>query len=155
MICHIDWKATARARRLTVREFTAEDERRMTILLDTRLTEDIDRENLRIRFENGVIQAASLAKHFLDERAEVSLVLGNESTAFGKGLEHFYTCLRKLAVVQPDREISGDRELERMVDAAAPRTGRGGDTNYLIILTAAARGNIPPNVWRRGYVIFL
>jgi uncharacterized protein (DUF58 family) len=152
---HIDWKATARARRLTVREFTAEDERRMTILLDTRLTEDIDRENLRIRFENGVIQAASLAKHFLDERAEVSLVLGNESTAFGKGLEHFYTCLRKLAVVQPDREISGDRELERMVDAAAPRTGRGGDTNYLIILTAAARGNIPPNVWRRGYVIFL
>jgi uncharacterized protein (DUF58 family) len=48
---HIDWKATARARRLTVREFTAEDERRMTILLDTRLTEDIDPENFRIRFE--------------------------------------------------------------------------------------------------------
>src|ERR1041384_3754914 len=36
---HIDWKATARARRLTVREFAAEDERRITIVLDTRLTE--------------------------------------------------------------------------------------------------------------------
>lgn len=152
---HIDWKATARARRLTVREFTAEDERRMTILLDTRLTEDIDQENFRIRFENGVIQAASLVKHFIDERAEVSLVVGNESTPFGKGLEHLYACLRKLAVIQPDREHSGDRELERRVDLATARGGRGGDTNYLIILTAAARGNVPPNVWRRGYVIFL
>jgi len=152
---HIDWKATARARRLTVREFTAEDERRMTILLDTRLTEDIDRENFRIRFENGVIQAASLVKHFIEERAEVSLVVGNESTAFGKGLEHLYVCLRKLALVQAERETSGDRELERMVDTATTRDGRVGDTNYLIILTASARGNIPPNVWRRGYVIFL
>ena len=34
---HIDWKATARTRRLTVREFTAEDERRVHIVLDTRL----------------------------------------------------------------------------------------------------------------------
>ncbi|HXT61664.1 MAG TPA: DUF58 domain-containing protein [Pyrinomonadaceae bacterium] len=152
---HIDWKATARARRLTVREFSAEDERRITILLDTRLTEDIDQENFRIRFENGVVQAASLVKHFIDERAEVSLASGGETTGFGTGLEHLYTCLRKLALVQPDREASGDRELERMVDAATARDGRGGDTNYLIILTASVRGNIPPNVWRRGYVVFL
>jgi len=34
---HIDWKATARVRRLTVREFTAEDERRITIILDPRV----------------------------------------------------------------------------------------------------------------------
>jgi uncharacterized protein (DUF58 family) len=152
---HIDWKATARAHRLTVREFTAEDERRMTILLDTRLTEDIDRENFRIRFESGVVQAASLVKHFIDERAEVSLVLGADPTPFGTGLEHLYTCLRRLALVQADREPSGDRELERMVESATARDGRGGDTNYLIILTASARGNIPPNVWRRAYVIFL
>ena len=152
---HIDWKATARARRLTVREFTAEDERRITILLDTRLTDDIDQENFRIRFENGVVQAASLVKHFIDERAEVSLAAGGEVTPFGTGLEHLYTCLRRLALVQPDRKSTNDRELERMVDAATARDGRGGDTNYLIILSASARGNIPPNVWRRGYVVFL
>src|SRR6266404_5595120 len=46
---HIDWKATARSRQLTVREFTAEDERRITIILDTRLTDDIDEENFRIQ----------------------------------------------------------------------------------------------------------
>ena len=33
---HIDWKATARSQNLTVREFTAEDERRITVALDTR-----------------------------------------------------------------------------------------------------------------------
>ena len=58
-------------RRLTVREFAAEDERRITIVLDPMLTDDIDEENFRIRFENGVIQAASLVKHFIEERAEL------------------------------------------------------------------------------------
>jgi len=66
-----------------------------------------------------------------------------------------YVCLRKLALVQPDRHTSGGRELERMVDVATARDGRGSDTNYLIILTASERGSIPPNVWRRAYVIFL
>jgi uncharacterized protein (DUF58 family) len=32
---HVDWKATARQKRLIVREFTAEDERRVHIVLDT------------------------------------------------------------------------------------------------------------------------
>jgi uncharacterized protein (DUF58 family) len=34
---HIDWKATARVRRLIVREFTSEDERRVNVWLDTKL----------------------------------------------------------------------------------------------------------------------
>src|SRR5213075_3441002 len=76
---HIDWKATARAQRLTVRELAAEDERRITIVLDTTLTDDIDEENFRIRFESGVTQAASLTRHFIDERGEVRLNLGFDS----------------------------------------------------------------------------
>ena len=93
---HIDWKATARARRLTVREFTAEDERRITVVLDPTLTDDIDEENFRIRFENGVTQAASLVKHFIEEHAEVRLVMGADIGRFGSGLEHLYACLRRL-----------------------------------------------------------
>jgi uncharacterized protein (DUF58 family) len=34
---HVDWKATARAGRLTVREFTAEDERRVHVVFDTQM----------------------------------------------------------------------------------------------------------------------
>ena len=54
---HIDWKATARSRRLTVREFASEDERRITIVLDTRLRGEPN-EELRQRFEKGVVQTA-------------------------------------------------------------------------------------------------
>src|SRR6266498_3661072 len=68
---HIDWKATARTRRLTVREFTSEDERRVTIALDLRPGPSSDGPISDERFERGVVQAASLLKHFVDERADV------------------------------------------------------------------------------------
>ena len=151
---HIDWKATARARRLTVREFTAEDERRITIVLDTRLTDDIDEENFRIRFESGVIQAASLVKHFVEERAEVRLMLGDERGRFGTGQEHLYACLRRLALVGPMREPNIDA-WPRDLLAAVALPQHSADGNYLVVLTTAARGSIPPNIWRRSYVIYL
>jgi len=151
---HIDWKATARARRLTVREFTAEDERRITIVLDTRLTDDIDEENFRIRFESGVVQAASLVKHFIDERAEVRLMLGDERGRFGTGQEHLYACLRRLALVGPTREPNID-SWPRGLLAAVALPQHSADGNYLVVLTTAARGSIPPNIWRRSYVIYL
>ena len=151
---HIDWKATARARRLTVREFTAEDERRITIMLDTRLTEDIDAENFRIRFESGVVQAASLVKHFVDERAEVSLVLGNDRGSFGKGQEHLYACLRRLAIIGPEQIVSSDQWPSEFIQSAN-LPGYAGDGNYFIVLTAASRGSIPAQIWRRAYVIHL
>jgi uncharacterized protein (DUF58 family) len=149
---HIDWKATARARRLTVREFAAEDERRITIVLDPMLTDDIDEENFRIRFENGITQAASLVKHFIDERAEVRLILGSEIGKFASGLEHLYACLRRLALVAPVR--SNRENLQTTIDRAAVSEVRG-EANYLILLTTAARGSIAPSIWRRAFVIHL
>lgn len=150
---HIDWKATARVGRLTVREFAAEDERRITIVLDTTLTDDIDEENFKIRFENGVSQTASLVKHFIDERAEVRLILGAGAGRFGSGLEHLYACLRRLALVEPVRD-SDMHNLQTTIDRAAVAEIRG-DVNYLIVLTTAARGSIPANIWRRAFVIHL
>jgi len=149
---HIDWKATARTRRLTVREFAAEDERRITIVLDPTLTDDIDEENFRIRFENGVTQAASLVKHFIDERAEVRLVLGSEIGKFGSGLEHLYACLRRLALIGP---VGGNQDrIQSTIERAALSEVRG-EANYLILLTTAARGSIAPTIWRRAFVIHL
>jgi len=151
---HIDWKATARSRNLTVREFTAEDERRITIVLDTRLTDDIDEENFRIRFESGVTQTASLVRHFIDERAEVCLVTGMERGRFGTGQEHMYACLRRLALVQPTPAPGRTLHLQEILDNAT-RTEHRVEANYLVVLTTAARGSIPPNIWRRAFVIYL
>ena len=144
---HIDWKATARSRRLTVREFTSEDERRISIVLDTRLPQ-VEADEFADRFERGVVQAASLIKHFIDERAEVRLVLGDEAGPFGSGMEHLYRCLRRLALVMPQEAIE---------DAEAKSTA-GRDVvqhDYAILLTAASPGSIPANVWRTSHVIYL
>lgn len=140
---HIDWKATARSRRLTVREFTSEDERRITVVLDTNLPR-AQGDDLSGRFEHGVVQAASLIKHFIDERAEVRLVLGAEVGPFGSGIEHLYRCLRRLALITPQ-----DGEFEPTV------THDVIEHDYAILLTAASPGSIPANVWRSSHVIYL
>jgi uncharacterized protein (DUF58 family) len=148
---HIDWKATARSRRLTVREFTSEDERRITVELDTRLpneTEPVE-AGFEERFEKGVVQAASLLKHFIDERAEVRLVLGDEFGPFGSGLEHLYKCLRRLALVRPER-VSGS-----MGGEAAKESPSMLDHDFGILLTTAPPGSIPAHIWRSSHVIYL
>lgn len=148
---HIDWKATARSHRLTVREFTSEDERRITIVLDTRLPRESD-DDLAARFEKGVIQTASLLKHFIDERAEVRLVLGEEIGPFGSGLDQLYRCLRRLALVTPATDVDPS-EIEASVKKSVSRDVVQHD--YAILLTAASPGSIPASVWRTSHVIYL
>jgi uncharacterized protein (DUF58 family) len=138
---------------LTVREFTSEDERRITIVLDTRLPGEAT-EALRERFERGVVQTASLLKHFIEERAEVRLVLGDEIGPFGSGSEQLYRCLRRLALVQP---LEGSAPDTFEIDTTT-RTSVTRDTvehDYAILLTAASPGSIPANIWRTSHVIYL
>ncbi|MGB7209190.1 MAG: DUF58 domain-containing protein, partial [Pyrinomonadaceae bacterium] len=113
----IDWKATARARHLIVREFSAEDEKRVTIYFDTdvpsmgekvmTLREKIEFENAgksvvqSERFEKGVSQTAALVAHFCNERADVRLVTANEKGEFGTGTRHLHDILKRLAVIEP------------------------------------------------------
>src|SRR5918997_5858385 len=82
---HIDWKATARARRLFVREFASEDERRVHVVLDTRVRGAGDATELAARFERGVTRAASLVAHFIEEQSEVRLTLGRDDGAHAAG----------------------------------------------------------------------
>ena len=142
---HIDWKATARSRRLTVREFTSEDERRITIVLDTRLSHGAGGD-LPQRFERGVVQAASLIKHFIDERAEVRLVLGDDVGPFGSGTDQLYRCLRRLALV-----IASEKPGPGLENVSWSTV----EHDYAILLTAAAPGSIPANIWRTSHVIYL
>jgi uncharacterized protein (DUF58 family) len=153
---HIDWKATARSRRLMVRQFTAEDERRVIIALDTRIDAGVKKEEASARFERGVTLCASLVNHFIAERAEVLLVIGEEKGRYGVGAEHLYNCLRRLALAAPGVEIDkpdarppSDVWNEVNVSPVAE------DSNYVILLTTAAPGSIPANIWRTSHVIYL
>ncbi len=137
-----------------MREFTSEDERRITIVLDTRLPSNVD-EGLSERFEKGVIQTASLLKHFIDERAEVRLVLGEEVGPFGSGIEHLYRCLRRLALVTPV-DIDAEKVSASIDATLGNRTGRDVVAHdFAILLTAAVLGSIPANIWRTSHVIYV
>lgn len=149
---HIDWKATARSRSLTVREFTAEDERRITIVLDTRdLSESVGEKFLE-RFEHGVVQTASLLKHFITERAEVRLVIGSEVGPYGTGLKHLYDSLRRLALVTPEGTAEAKATFSSNVPAGhADVFGQ----EFAIVLTTAQPGSIPPRIWRASHVLYV
>ncbi|HEX9544831.1 MAG TPA: DUF58 domain-containing protein, partial [Pyrinomonadaceae bacterium] len=150
---HIDWKATARSRQLTVREFTAEDERRITIILDTSPPYEADAEEFNARFEQGVDQAASLLKHFVDERAEVRLMLDDDLGPYGTGVNHLYACLRRLALVKSRNETRKGELLSAVADVDQRQNVLNED--YAIILTAAAPGSIPAQIWRASFVIHI
>ncbi len=149
---HIDWKATARFGQLVVREFTEEEERRVHVVFDTNLNDVAD--VVSQRFERGVGIAASLVSHFTDERAELCLTLGEEQGRYGVGREHLYGCLRRLALVRTATETGGEESRVEFWQRIAPPPSATGD-GYVILITAAAPGTIPANVWRKSHVIYV
>jgi uncharacterized protein (DUF58 family) len=115
----IDWKATAKSRELIVRDHMREDERRLTIVFDTSQpakndsrkdssqTEPDEAASAGVfeeRFEAAIVMAASLAKHFIQEGAEVELLTLREDewVKSGKGVDHLNEILRVLATLEPD-----------------------------------------------------
>jgi uncharacterized protein (DUF58 family) len=149
---HIDWKATARTGRLFVREFTAEEERRVHLALDTTIGEGADAAE---RFERGVTTAATLARHFLEERSELRLTVGRETGRYGAGREHLYACLRRLALAEPRPAAEDSRAREEFYRRLAPASDPRAADGYVILLTTAPHGTIPSDLWRKSHVIHL
>ena len=101
------------------------------------------------------MQAATLLKHFVDERADVRLVLGDEVGRYGSGLKHLYECLRRLAVVNPHKP-NGEAELSASTgEAGIFKDDNSFDEDYAIVLTTADPGTIPARVWRASHVIYV
>ncbi|MEZ5426560.1 MAG: DUF58 domain-containing protein [Pyrinomonadaceae bacterium] len=126
----VDWKATARAQRLIVREFSAEDDKRITVYFDTRIEREKGAQNLSLRqkieaeqkgerlhlssgrFERGVSRTATLLANFTEEQAEIRLIIDEEIGEFGIGREHLHECLKRLALVDPTfekKELSAEK----------------------------------------------
>ena len=162
---HIDWKATARSRNLMVREFAAEDERRVSIYFDTRLPvgserpmtlrEKIEAENsgagitLSPRFEAAVSQVAALAAHLCNSEADIRLITPTEIGEFGTGSRHLLDCLRRLAVLEPDIQTSGMKTVGPNLDEVFA----DGPESHFIIVTALNLGRLsfPASAQVLGY----
>jgi uncharacterized protein (DUF58 family) len=130
---NIDWKATAKTLQLMVRDHMREDEWRLTIVFDTELPASLKNVSTPVeqdsepegasealaafveKFERGILLAASLANHFIQERADVELITTGErqNVASGSGHGHLYKILNRLATLQPDRREPVDEEKRR------------------------------------------
>jgi uncharacterized protein (DUF58 family) len=149
---HVDWKATARVRRLTVREFASEDERRVTVSLDTVRPEGETEKEFAQRFERGVTLAASLVAHFIGEGSEVRLAIGQEGGRFGTGKDHMYSLLRRLALADYGAEEVESANSENGVGSQPFNISS--EAGFTILVTPRAQGTIPSEMWRRSHVIF-
>ena len=162
----VDWKATARSRGLIVREFAAEDDRKITVLLDPRLPDEPEgRPTLRQiieaeqkgeppkiveRFEKAVTRTASLLSHFIEQQAEVRLVIGGEAGEFGVGSRHLVDCLRRLAVSEPRFEAYVD---PGAVEQALRALTDSDDLSHYFVVTTLTDADIPPETAARAHIL--
>ncbi|MGB5036149.1 MAG: DUF58 domain-containing protein [Blastocatellia bacterium] len=149
----IDWKATAKARRVMVRETVREEDFRLSIFFDPRRPVADVAADFDERFEKAVTLAASLAEHFVSEGAEVELVTPDVRVAPGQGRGHLYKILTELAVVES--QAPGD-EAPGLVswDLVDTLKGLGDAHRFKVLFTAAPRGTIPATIWRAAHVIY-
>lgn len=172
---HVDWKATAKTAQLMVREFTRDDDWRVTIAFDAydlKAVNDsaLEQENkFDEKFERAVIFAASLVTHFIKEGAEVRLIIGPTDSGFGIDNEHRYALLNQLARISP---LQPETVKEKLNELAHQSSAKGqesssaewglldrmpalaGDDDFKILITPAVRGTIPASVWRAAHVVY-
>ena len=141
---HVDWKATAKAQAVKVREFTREDERRLLLVLDTCLPHSDP--HLQAQFEKAVTFCACLAWHFYEIGAQMQFRTEGFETPMLPAREIIYPTLEALALIQARGEVSVPTLLSEI--ASAPRA-------FKIILTAQPHGSIPTSLWGSSYLVFI
>lgn len=105
----IHWRTTARKSLLIVRETEAEEQRRVTIILQMLYPDSAGSEKVLKDFEKAVILAASLAVFFADRQYEIRLVAGEQELAYETGQSHLLSILGLLAVCRPVFDMKSRR----------------------------------------------
>jgi uncharacterized protein (DUF58 family) len=128
---HIDWKATAKTARLMVREYTRDDDWRVTIAFDPRVEKELAATpEFAERFERAITLAASLTSHLIKEGAELRLLAAESETGFGVGRAHSYKLFNHLARVAPITDADGSDKRNQIWQA---------DDHLKIVIASAAR----------------
>lgn len=143
---HVDWKASAKAQQLKVREFTREDERRVVLIFDVRLPRGDEKSVAQ--FEKGVSFCACLAWHFYEINAQLQFMCGDLETPMTSAGEIIYPTLEALALVEPSTGLADPHRnpLERIATA---------ERGFNIIVTSQPRGSVPTHLWGASYLVFM
>jgi uncharacterized protein (DUF58 family) len=158
----VDWKVTARAGHLMVREFAREDERRVILVLDpfvgppppalgaSASTQPAGSERAVAehaqRFERAVCMAACIAWHFNEINSVLQFRTNRFATPLAPAEEIIYDALRELARIKPDESSIGGAFLDELASD---------HEIFKIILTARPQNTIPSALWSSSYFLFL
>jgi uncharacterized protein (DUF58 family) len=148
----VDWKASAKTGALKVREFTREDERRVTIVLDPFIgppREDLGQlgeAELSERFERAVSLAACIAWHFFELNSVMQFRTDRFATPMTGAAAIIYDALRELAFIEPNYSAMGGAFLDDLAS----------ETDiFKIIVTRRVQRSIPSALWSSSYFIFI
>jgi len=149
----LDWKATAKAQRLKVREFTREDERRVELVFDSHLPLEARAPDpartltaeWEERFERAVSFCACLAWHFYEIDSQLKFRSPEWETPVSVAEERIYDILHHLALIEP-RAQADNRFLEMLSQESG---------TFKVVLTARSRGSIPTGLWTSSYFVFI
>ena len=141
---HVDWKATAKAQSLKVREFTREDERRLVLVFDSRVAKT-DEKTLE-KFEKAVGFCACLAWHFFEIDAQMQFLSEDFESVMAPAHEVIYPSLEALALVEAKQGLDPQGLLGRIASA---------ERGFHIILTSQPRGSVPTSLWGSSYMVFI
>ncbi|HZF37697.1 MAG TPA: DUF58 domain-containing protein, partial [Blastocatellia bacterium] len=134
----IDWKATAKTSQVMVREFTRDDDWRVTVVFDARVEkESASTPEFAEKFERGVTLAASLISQFIRAGVEMRLItipvtdsiIGGNDSGFGIGNAHSYKMFYQLALIAPVTEADVGRD---------PSPARSDDPFLIVIASASS-----------------
>lgn len=162
----VDWKATARTMQLTVREYANEDEKRVTVILDTRLPAN-RKKGLSLRekitaeqggkpvvaseqFETGATLAASILAQFAEENAEIQLIIDGDEDEFGTGRPKLHESLKRLALAEP-KIILNDTSSE--LESSLIRTLTEPDDSHRFLVTANCTAGLSSDILQRLKII--
>jgi len=138
-IRRIDWKATARTQRITVREFAAETDAKVRVLVGGfEPARDIPPLRERIagkttfhpEFEAAVSFAAALLAELEAEHVEFSLVAGSVELPLESSRSHLFECLSALALAETPTSFEPEWLEKRMAET---------DPNDVVVILTSAK----------------
>jgi len=148
----VDWKVTAKAGRLMVREFAREDERRVILVLDPFVgPADPASGSAAIaehaeRFERAVTMAACIAWHFNEINSVLQFRTHRFTSAMAPAAEIIYDTLRELATLKAEDSSVGGTFLDDLA---------GEHEIFKIIITSRPQRSIPTALWSSSYFLFI
>lgn len=96
---YIDWKSSARTLAIKVREFTREEEPRLTLIFDSQITEATS-ETLK-GFEKAVSLCACIAWHAFETGIHLQFIAEDIEIPMSAAAEVIYPVLEALALLEP------------------------------------------------------